>query len=308
MGEIAIEGHNVKVGRGGIREIDFLCNPTAHRWPGDTRSCGCAKQLATLDAWPPATGSTRPRATSSQLLTGFCARSAPAADGRRRADPHAAGRSRGARTPCAFLGFAAATPSPKLCSALRNVQRHYATLFENAPAAEAKHQALVFPPMPTIAKRSTSLLPGASGRRARPPRRCGRWLAGSTGPCAALSRADSSPILCRNCFRRSRASANPDAGLIAFDRFLASLQGGGRLLSLLRQNPELVALLDWCWAPRALADSSRIPDVGMPSSIQLFSARSGGGRYRRSLERSLAQAASMRLSRSHRIFAQEQCF
>src|SRR5581483_7427853 len=40
----------------------------------------------------------------------------------------------------------------------------------------------------------------------------------------------------------SRAS-NPDAALMAFDRFLAALQGGGRLLSLLRQNPDLLALI-----------------------------------------------------------------
>ena len=37
----------------------------------------------------------------------------------------------------------------------------------------------------------------------------------------------------------SRAE-NPDAALAAFDRFLAGLRAGGRFLSLLRQNPELI--------------------------------------------------------------------
>src|SRR6202012_663665 len=33
---------------------------------------------------------------------------------------------------------------------------------------------------------------------------------------------------------------NPDAAFVAFDRFLGGLRAGGRFLSLLRQNPELI--------------------------------------------------------------------
>ena len=33
---------------------------------------------------------------------------------------------------------------------------------------------------------------------------------------------------------------NPDAAFAAFDRFLAGLRAGGRFLSLLRQNPQLI--------------------------------------------------------------------
>ena len=36
---------------------------------------------------------------------------------------------------------------------------------------------------------------------------------------------------------------NPDAALAAFDHFLAGLRGGGRFLSLLRQNPDLVRFI-----------------------------------------------------------------
>ena len=36
---------------------------------------------------------------------------------------------------------------------------------------------------------------------------------------------------------------NPDAAFAAFDRFLAGLRAGGRLLSLLRQNPELIRFI-----------------------------------------------------------------
>ena len=36
---------------------------------------------------------------------------------------------------------------------------------------------------------------------------------------------------------------DPDAAIVAFDRFLAALQRGGRLIGLLGQNPDLVGLL-----------------------------------------------------------------
>ena len=43
--------------------------------------------------------------------------------------------------------------------------------------------------------------------------------------------------------REFARSANPDAAVLAFDRFLTGLHGGGRLFSLLRQNPDLIALI-----------------------------------------------------------------
>src|SRR5439155_6769560 len=107
-------------------------------------------------------------------------------------------------------------------------------------------------------------------------------------------------------------SANPEAALIAFDRFLAGLQNAGRLLSCLRQNPELVALIALVLgtAPR-LADSlAQFPDV-VDAVVDpgVFGALPEEPDIAASLERSLAQAASYEdfLDRI-RIFAQEQLF
>jgi glutamate-ammonia-ligase adenylyltransferase len=57
-------------------------------------------------------------------------------------------------------------------------------------------------------------------------------------------------------------TANPDAAVIAFDRFLAGLHGG-RLFSLLRQNPDLVALIAQVLgtAPRLADILARYPQV-----------------------------------------------
>src|SRR5207302_10123827 len=100
--------------------------------------------------------------------------------------------------------------------------------------------------------------------------------------------------------------------VIAFDRFLAGLHGSGRLFSLLRQNPDLIALIALVLgtAPR-LADSlAQFPEV-MDAVIDpsFFGALPDGSALALGLERSLRQARTYEdfLDRI-RIFAQEQMF
>src|SRR5262249_31332808 len=58
-------------------------------------------------------------------------------------------------------------------------------------------------------------------------------------------------------------TGTPDSALVYFDRFLAGLQGGARLLSLLRRNPDLVALLSRVLgtAPRLAGIVAQYPQV-----------------------------------------------
>src|SRR5262249_15166341 len=107
-------------------------------------------------------------------------------------------------------------------------------------------------------------------------------------------------------------SANPDAAVVAFDRFLAGLHGGRRLFSLLRQNPDLTALiaLVLCAAPRLADRLPQLPEV-MDAVIDpsFFGALREEPELAAALERSLRQAGSYEdfLDRI-RIFAQEQMF
>src|SRR6202035_545353 len=100
--------------------------------------------------------------------------------------------------------------------------------------------------------------------------------------------------------------------LNAFDGSVAALLGGGRLYSLLRQNPELIPLIVLVLgtAPR-LADSlAQFPEV-MDAVIDpsFFSALPEEAELSAALQRSLRQAGSYEdfLDRV-RIFAQEQMF
>ena len=89
----------------------------------------------------------RRRARSRRGLSLPARGRAPPADGGRRADPHAAGRAR--RRSSASRAFSASPDrdafAAVLLEHLRKVQRHYARLFEDAPAAEASRRALAFP-------------------------------------------------------------------------------------------------------------------------------------------------------------------
>src|SRR5262249_39755134 len=105
---------------------------------------------------------------------------------------------------------------------------------------------------------------------------------------------------------------NPDAALAAFDRFLGNLHGGARLLSLLRQNPDLVALVARVLgtAPR-LADTLALPPDVLDPLIDpaFFGALPGPERLTAALAAVLGEADSYEdfLDRVRR-FAQEQAF
>ena len=138
-----------------------------------------------------------------------------------------------------------------------------------------------------------------------------RWQAGGYPSLKGFAReqlAELVPLLLHHFAR----SANPDAALLAFDRFLAALHGGSRLFSLLRQNPDLIALIALVLgtAPR-LADSlAQFPEV-MDAVIDpsFFGALPEEAELAAGLDRSLRQAGTYEdfLDRI-RIFAQEHMF
>ena len=117
-GEIAVEGHNIKLGRGGIREIEFFVQTQqliAGGRHSQLRGRGTVATLAEL-AERRLDRCRRPRRIDVGLRSPSACR-APLADASGRADPHTAGRPRGARRVGLFpLVSRAATTSPgRLC-------------------------------------------------------------------------------------------------------------------------------------------------------------------------------------------------
>jgi glutamate-ammonia-ligase adenylyltransferase len=195
---------------------------------------------------------------------------------------------------------------------MRNVQRQYARLFEDAPAAEASRRALAFPRDKDDTATLDKLAAMGFHRPLEVSHAVRRWLSGEyrslKSEFARSHLAELVPVLIDHLAR----AENPDRALVALDRFLAGLHGGARLLSLLRRNADLVALLALALgtAPR-LADILAVHPQVMDALIEpsFFGALPDTEKLAIELARTLAQARTYEdlLDRA-RAFGQEQMF
>ncbi|HEY2137130.1 MAG TPA: bifunctional [glutamine synthetase] adenylyltransferase/[glutamine synthetase]-adenylyl-L-tyrosine phosphorylase [Xanthobacteraceae bacterium] len=313
-GAIAVEGHNIKLGRGGIREIEFFVQ-TQQLIAGGRHPVLRGRETLAVLAVLAQRGfiDEEARATldaAYRFLREAEHRLQMVADEQTHTLPaDRAGMERFAR----FLGydgrdsFAAA-----LVAQLTAVQRHYAELFEHAPAKEAERRGLVFPK--AADERETLAKLAAMGFR-RPleiSATVRHWLTGAPralrGDVARGLMAELVPLLLDQFAR----SDNPDAAFLAFDRFLGNLHGGARLLSLLRENPGLLSLVALLLgtAPR-LADTLALHPEVIDALLDpdFFGALPGAEHLALRLTEQLAQAASYEdfLDRV-RLFGQEHMF
>jgi glutamate-ammonia-ligase adenylyltransferase len=312
--EIAVEGHNIKLGRGGIREIEFFVQTqqlvAGGRHP-ELRGQQTLDMLAVLAEGGWIDSEARDDlAAAYRFLRSVEHRLQMVADEQTHTLP--ADRERLERF-ARFLGFAGRDAFAEvLLTHLHNVQRHYAKLFESAPAEEARQLGLAFP----AAADDRDTLDKLSAMGFKHPLEVSAlvrgWLAGAhkslKGSAAREQLAELVPLLVPYFAR----SANPDGAVLACDRFLAALQGAGRLMSLLRQNPDLISLIALVLgtAPRladALAQFPEVMDAVVDPSF--FGALPEEVELAQGLDRSLHQARSYEdfLDRI-RIFAQEHMF
>jgi glutamate-ammonia-ligase adenylyltransferase len=256
--EIAVAGHNIKLGRGGIREIEFFVQTqqliAGGRVP-ELRGRRTLEMLARLaeEKWIGAEA--RDELHDAYLyLRRVEHRLQMMADEQTHILPEdEAALDRFAR----FLGNKDRGEFARtLTKYLQRVQGHYAHLFEDAPPLAAVSGALVFPKdkddretLDTLAKIGFRE-PLAASHLIR------GWLAGEYRALkteAAL--AEFQAILPALLDALSR-SGNPDAALLGCDRFLSQLPGGERLLAALRTHPDLVQLL-----ATILSTSPRLRDM-----------------------------------------------
>ena len=158
-GEVAVEGHNVKLGRGGIREIEFFVQTQQLIAGGRHPALRGRETLSTLEQL--SRGGWIDAAARDDLDAAYAVpahRRASPADGRRRADPHAAlerERSSG-RSPGSWA-IPTATPSRRRCSAISApcsaTMRGCSRTRPRAPRSVAGSSSR---PKPTPPRRSTS--------------------------------------------------------------------------------------------------------------------------------------------------------
>jgi len=313
-GEIDVEGHNLKLGRGGIREVEFFVQTQQLILGGRHPQLREPRTLAGLAAL--AKGGWIDDQARDELDAAYRFlrvvenRLQMVADEQTQTLPS----DREALDAFArFAGFAGRDAfAAELLAHLRNVQRNYAHLFENGATQEPRPPALLFGSAADDRATLERLAEMGFRQPAEVSARVRHWLAGGApslrGGFARAQLAELVPLLLRQFAR----CAGPDAAVHAFDRLVAALQGGGRLYSLLRQNPDLISLIVLVLetAPRLADGLAQFPEV-MDAVIdpRFFGALPQQADLTDGLGRSLAQASSHEdfLDRI-RIFAQEHMF
>ena len=163
-----------------------------------------------------------------------------------------------------FLGFDSRDAfAAVLGSHLRNVQRHYEQLFEAAPAAGAEERGFSFPKDADDAATLDNLSMMVFRNPLQISANVRHWF--SNGYRALKSEAARQHLvaLLPSLLRHVAKTENPGAVFAAFDHFLIELHAGGRLFSLLRQNPDLLGFIALILgtAPRLADILARYPHV-----------------------------------------------
>ncbi|MBL8665557.1 MAG: bifunctional [glutamine synthetase] adenylyltransferase/[glutamine synthetase]-adenylyl-L-tyrosine phosphorylase [Candidatus Odyssella sp.] len=241
---IAVLGHNVKLGRGGIREIEFFAQTQQLIFGGREPAL---RQRGTCDALRALAAAGRtPQAVCDELIDSYRflrtvehrlqmvddqqTHTLPETD----AELHAFAR---------FCGYEGAEPFTRdLLFHLRRVEDHYGHLFEEAPSLAAPGN-LVF----TGVENDPDTLATIAKLGYRDPETVSTLIRGwHHGRHRAMRSARAREVLTElvpAIIAALAKSVNPDDAFRRFDTFIAQLPAGAQFFALLHANPGLLALL-----------------------------------------------------------------
>ncbi|MCC0020500.1 MAG: bifunctional [glutamine synthetase] adenylyltransferase/[glutamine synthetase]-adenylyl-L-tyrosine phosphorylase [Nitratireductor sp.] len=313
-GEIAVRGHNVKLGRGGIREIEFFVQ-TQQLIAGGRRPQ--LRQISTIAALNALAGDSWIDRSAVDVLTGAYwylrdveHRIQMVADEQSHTLPE---DDKGLERIAYMMGNRTRQEFEEtLVATMRKVETHYADLFESSPELTGAGGNLVFTgedddpaTLETLTrlgfKKPSQVISTIKGWH------FGRFPAVQTAQARELL-TELTPAL----IEAFSGADSPDESLFAFDRFVSGLPAGIQLFSILKSNANLTSLLVHILgaAPRLSEIITRRPHVfdslidptfgaGVPDSETLHE------RLRLLLSRTTGYEAKLDQAR---IFAAEQKF
>jgi glutamate-ammonia-ligase adenylyltransferase len=264
-GEIAVKGHNVKLGRGGIREIEFFVQTQQLIAGGrfaELRGRETVPMLAKLAERNWITDDARAALTQQYWFLRRVEHAVQmVADEQTHTLPE---DEEGLERIAHMLGYRdAETFSTVFRGSMQQVEHHYAALFETAPELSAGIGNLVF--TGDVDDPDTLQTLDRLGFK-RPSDICrvirawhfGRYRV--TRSAEARERLTELTPALLQAFGQTRRA---DEALMRFDEFLAGLPAGIQLFSLLQSNPALLKLLATIMgtAPRLAAVITRRPHV-----------------------------------------------
>ncbi len=239
--DVAVAGHDVKLGRGGIREIEFFAQTQQLIFGGKRLRLRGARTLDTLaelarDGWiKPAAAQELTQAYvflreiehRLQMLHDEQTQRLPLDD---------AELERFARF-CGFSG--AAMFSRRLLKHLRAVERHYARLFESAPGLDTALGSLVFTGTADDPETLVTLRKLGFHDPSRAAETVRGWHFGRRPAVQSPRAREVLTELVPGLLEAFAGSGDPDAALAAFDAALARMPAAIELMSLLRSNKNL---------------------------------------------------------------------
>jgi glutamate-ammonia-ligase adenylyltransferase len=245
FGGIGVAGHNIKLGPGGIREIEFFVQTQQLIAGGRQRNLRTRRTLEALRVlvdygWIK-------KEIADELADAYLYlrwiehRLQMVADEQTQEVPKDEARL---ESFARFAGYAGlAEFSAELLDVLGRVQGHYARLFEGMPELSAEGQNLVFAGETDDPGTVAALTHMGYARPGDVLAAIRGWHHGRY-PAVRSARArelltEVQPVL----VKALAATADPDRAIAAFDRFLADLPGGIQLFSLLKANPALMRLV-----------------------------------------------------------------
>ncbi len=244
-GEVAIAGHNIKLGRGGIREIEFFAQTQQLILGGripSLRNSRTVEVLAALTARSIIAEETRDDlAETYEFLRTLEHRLQMIEDEQTHSLPKTAeGLSNVAR----FMGFAVTqTFSDTLRDHLLRVQGHYGKLFEGKPSLSEESGSLVFtgvdedPETVATLRKLGFSQPEALSATIR------GWHHGRIRATRSEKAREKLTALMPLLLQALGKTANPDIAFTRFDKFLSGLPSGVQVFALLYSNPRLLDLI-----------------------------------------------------------------
>jgi len=243
--EVAVAGHNIKLGRGGIREIEFFVQTQQLIAGGRNPTLRPSTTLGGLEALR-ARGLVGDESAAElkhaylflrllehrlQMIDDEQTHSVPRSD-------------EGVAHIACFMGYRdAAQFGDALTQQLETVQGHYARLFESSPALTAPQGNLVFTGVEDDPETLATLVRMGFKDAHHVANAIRGWHHGRIRAMRSARARELLTKLMPLLLEALAKTADPDAAFMQFDRFLSNLPAGVQLFSLFLARPELLRLV-----------------------------------------------------------------
>lgn len=249
-GEVRAEGHNIKIGRGGIREVEFFVQTEQLIWGGKVPSLRTPRtldglaELVRLDQV--AEDVAEDMAAAYRFLRRVEHRLQMIADQQTQVLPEGAEEFRHLAV---FLGYDDADSfRDELIGHLTRVRDHYAGLFEDSPSLSMVGDGgiggnLVFTGSDADPETLETLAGMGFAEAARVDAAVRGWHRGHTRATRSTRARELLTELMPVVLKALASQPDPDSAFLHFDKFISDMPSGVQLFSLFQARPELLELV-----------------------------------------------------------------